>query len=465
MPTNILMPALSPTMEEGKLAKWLVKPGQQVRAGDIIAEIETDKATMEVEAVDEGTVGELLVAEGTEKVAVNTPIAVLLGEGEKAGGKSAAGAAPTPESSPAAPDAPVARPASPAKVPQVQVSQSAPASKPSARNGHDDGARIFASPLARRLAGEKGIDLARLTGSGPHGRIVQRDIEKAARDGIPKATGAPAQSRGLVTQAAGASGAVTQPASPGQLAVAAMPDDKILALYDKDSYETVPHDGMRRVIAQRLTQSKQTIPHFYMTVDCVLDGLLAARERINAAAPKDGPKAYKLSVNDFIIKALALALQQVPAANASWTDAGMLRHRHSDVGVAVAVEGGLFTPIIRHAELKTLGEISNEMKDLAARARNRRLAPHEYQGGTTSISNLGMFGIKAFDAVINPPHATILAVGAGEKRAVVVGNDVKVATIMSCTLSCDHRVVDGALGAELLNAFRALIEDPVRMLV
>jgi pyruvate dehydrogenase E2 component (dihydrolipoamide acetyltransferase) len=254
-------------------------------------------------------------------------------------------------------------------------------------------------------------------------------------------------------------------APSGQLAIAPMPDDKILALYEKGSYETVPHDGMRRVIAQRLTQSKQTIPHFYLSVDCVLDSLLAARERINAAAPKEGPRAYKLSVNDFVIKALALALQQVPAANATWTEAGMLRHRHSDVGVAVAVEGGLFTPVIRHAELKTLGEISNEMKDLAARARNRRLAPHEYQGGTSSISNLGMYGIKSFDAVINPPHATILAVGAGEKRPVVVGNDVRVATIMNCTLSCDHRVVDGAIGAELLNAFRAFIEDPVRMLV
>ncbi len=461
MPTNILMPALSPTMEEGKLAKWLVKPGQQVRAGDIIAEIETDKATMEVEAVDEGTVGELLVAEGTEKVAVNTPIAVLLGEGETAGA-ARKDAAPSPSKASAPASAPAPQPASASPAPRPAATQSPSESKPAARNGHDDGARIFASPLARRLAGDKGIDLARLTGSGPHGRIVQRDIEKAVRDGVPKAAETGGQSRGLVSQRPSTAPAA---ASSGQLAVAAMPDDKILALYDKDSYETVPHDGMRRVIAQRLTQSKQTIPHFYMTVDCVLDGLLAARERINAAAPKDGPKAYKLSVNDFIIKALALALQQVPAANASWTDAGMLRHRHSDVGVAVAVEGGLFTPIIRHAELKTLGEISNEMKDLAARARNRRLAPHEYQGGTTSISNLGMFGIKAFDAVINPPHATILAVGAGEKRAVVVGNDVKVATIMSCTLSCDHRVVDGALGAELLNAFRAFIEDPVRMLV
>lgn len=458
MPTEILMPALSPTMEEGKLAKWLVKEGSRIKAGDIIAEIETDKATMEVEAVDDGVVGQLLVAAGTEKVRVNTPIAVLLGEGEKAG------AGPRPASALATAGAVSAASPGASAVPQSAPAPASRAAAAGTSNGHVAmTSRVAASPLARRLAGERGIDLAGIAGSGPHGRIVQRDIEKAARDGTggrAVAMAAPGGVRAAVPQA----GAAPQP-SAGQLAVQAMPDDKILALYQKDGYEVVPHDGMRRVIAQRLTQSKQTIPHFYMTVDCVLDGLLAARERINAAAPKDGPRAYKLSVNDFIIKALALALQQVSAANATWTDGGMLRHRHSDVGVAVAVEGGLFTPIIKHAELKTLGEISNEMKDLAARARNRRLAPHEYQGGTTSISNLGMYGIKNFDAVINPPHATILAVGAGEKRAVVAGDAVRVATVMSCTLSCDHRVVDGAIGAELLNAFRALVEDPVRMLV
>ena len=452
MPTEILMPALSPTMEEGKLAKWLVKEGQTVRSGDIIAEIETDKATMEVEAVDEGIVGSILVAEGTEKVKVNTPIAVLLGEGEKAGAAPAPKPAAAPE--PSAPPQPPAGPAAkPQSAPAAAAAPPAPAAVPSAAaNGHAAGERIFASPLARRLAKEAGLDLGRVAGSGPHGRIVRRDIEAAAKSGTAKP--APAQSTAL----APAASAAPPIAAP-------MADNKILALYEKDSYEVVPHDGMRRVIAERLTQSKQTIPHFYLTIDCRLDTLLAARERINAAAPKEGPRAYKLSVNDFVIKALALALQQVPGANATWTGEGMLRHRHSDVGVAVAVEGGLFTPVIRHAELKTLGEISNEMKDLASRARKRRLAPHEYQGGTTSISNLGMFGITSFDAVINPPHATILAVGAGEKKPVVNGDRIEIATIMSCTLSCDHRVVDGALGAELLNAFRGLIEDPVRMLV
>ena len=452
MPTEILMPALSPTMEEGKLAKWLVKEGQKVRSGDIIAEIETDKATMEVEAVDEGTVGSLLIAEGTDKVKVNTPIAVLLGDGESAGDAKSAAPAPKPAATPAPAPAPAAATAKPQA---AATSAPAPAPAPAAKtasNGHAPGERIFASPLARRLAKEAGLDLARVAGTGPHGRIVRRDIEAAAKGGAAKA--APAQSTALA------------PATAAAPAMAApMADSKILALYEQGSFDVVPHDGMRRVIAERLTQSKQTIPHFYLSLDCRLDSLLAARERINAAAPKEGPRAYKLSVNDFVIKALALALQHVPAANATWTAEGMLRHRHSDVGVAVAVEGGLFTPIIRHAELKTLGEISNEMKDLAGRARKRRLAPHEYQGGTTSISNLGMYGIKSFDAVINPPHATILAVGAGEKRAVVVGDRIEAATIMSCTLSCDHRVVDGAIGAELLNAFKGLIEDPVRMLV
>ena len=314
-------------------------------------------------------------------------------------------------------------------------------------NGHG---RIFASPLARRLAKAAGIELAALAGSGPHGRIVKRDIDAAQKSGrTPQA--------GTAVAARAPSAVATMP--PG------MADDKILALYDKGSYEIVPHDGMRKIIAQRLTLSKQTIPHFYLTVECRIDELLRARERMNKAAPKDGPKAYKLSVNDFCIKAMALALAQVPAANVTWTEGGTLRHKYADIGVAVAIEGGLFTPIIRHAELKSLSEISNEMRDLADRARKRRLAPHEYQGGTTSISNLGMYGIRSFEAVINPPHATILAVGTAEKRPVVVGEKIEAATLMACTLSCDHRVVDGAVGAELMNAFKMLIEDPVRMLV
>ena len=473
MPTEILMPALSPTMEEGKLAKWLVKEGQTIKPGDIIAEIETDKATMEVEAVDEGKVSKLLISEGTEGVKVNTPIAVLLAEGEKDGAPTVAKAPSPPAASakagaPRAPAATASRsPAAPASAapgvrqqtveprrsssPRPPTGREALAARdtPPAPNGHG---RIVASPLARRLAKEAGLDLAALTGSGPHGRIVKRDVDAALQGGA-------AQPR--------AGTAVARTASPAAtaLGVQPLPDDKILALYEKGSYEILPHDGMRKVIAQRLTLSKQTIPHFYLTVDCRIDELLRARERMNAAAPKEGPRAYKLSVNDFCIKAMALALAHVPAANVTWTDAGTLRHKYADVGVAVAIEGGLFTPIVRHAELKSLSEISNEMKDLAERARKRRLAPHEYQGGTTSISNLGMFGIKSFDAVINPPHATILAVGTGEKRPVAAGDKVEVATIMSCTLSCDHRVVDGAIGAELLNAFKMLIEDPVRMLV
>ncbi len=469
MPTQILMPALSPTMEEGKLAKWLVKEGEHIKSGKVIAEIETDKATMEVEAVDEGVVARILVPEGTEKVRVNTPIAILLMDGETATGAigapvaapapSPAAAAPAPHPATAPRPVPQATPAAaaPAPAPSPAAQPAPPAAAPAPGTG-TGASRVAASPLARRLAKEAGIELAALNGSGPHGRIVKRDIETAARGGSPGAAAAGAAPSTAVAQSPSA-----PPTAP---AIAPMADDKIMALYEPGSYELVPHDGMRRIIAQRLTQSKSTVPHFYLSLDVRLDELLRARERINVAAPKTGPRAFKLSVNDFIIKAMALGLQQVPAANASWSEGGMLRHRHSDVGVAVAIEGGLFTPVIRHAELKTLGEISNEMKDLAERARKRRLAPHEYQGGTTSISNLGMFGIKSFDAVINPPHATILAVGAGEKRPVVgASGQIEVATIMSCTLSCDHRVVDGALGAELLNAFKQLVEDPVRMLV
>jgi len=310
--------------------------------------------------------------------------------------------------------------------------------------------RILASPLARRLARQADLALETLAGTGPHGRIIKRDIEAALVSGASKGSAKASTHREV--------GTIARPA-------AALADDKVLALYDKGSYELVPHDKMRRIIAERLTVAKQTIPHYYLSIDCRIDELLRARERMNAAAPSEGPRSYKLSVNDFIIKAMALALQEVPAANATWTDAGMLRHKYSEVGVAVAIEGGLFTPVIRHAEMKSISEISNEMRDLAERARRRRLAPHEYQGGTTSISNLGMYGIKSFDAVINPPHATILAVGAAERRPVVLGEALAAATVMNVTLSCDHRVVDGATGAALLGAFRAFIEDPVRMLV
>jgi pyruvate dehydrogenase E2 component (dihydrolipoamide acetyltransferase) len=434
MPINILMPALSPTMEKGKLAKWLKKEGDQVKSGDVIAEIETDKATMEVEAVDEGTLGRIFVAEGTDDVAVNTPIAVILSEGEDASaikdGKPASQAKAPPPAPAGKGNGGEAVPAA-AKRPSAQPS---PTIGEKAQNG-----RVFASPLAKRLAKQRNVDIAKLKGSGPHGRIVARDI------------------------------AATKPsaAAGGFPAAAAMPDDAILKLYEPGTYETVPHDNMRKVIASRLMQAKQTIPHFYLTIACGLDELLAVREKLNAHAPlgKDKAPEWKLSVNDFIIKSMALALQRVPDANATWTDAGMLKHRHSDVGVAVAIEGGLFTPIIRKAETKTLTQISAEMKDLAGRARKRRLAPHEYQGGTTAISNLGMYGIREFSAVINPPHSSILAVGAGEKRAMVEGDSVVVKTMMTVTLSCDHRAVDGALGAELLRAFKTYIEDPAMMLV
>lgn len=452
MPIQILMPALSPTMEEGKLAKWLVKEGDTIASGTVIAEIETDKATMEVEAIDEGRLSKILVPEGTEGVKVNSPIAVLWSEDEPRA--EAAEAAPHTSVSVVPPAAP------PQPLPLTTEARSGARGAAPMPNGHAAD-RVFASPLARRLAKERGLDLKAVAGSGPHGRIVKRDVEAALAESALKVSPQPQ----AVAGGAGPATGLAVAAVKGPALSAAPSDDKIVALYDKGSYEVVPHDNMRRVIAERLVISKQTIPHFYLTIDCRLDELLRARERMNASAPKSGARAFKLSVNDFIIKAMALALQQVPAANATWTEGGTLRHRHSDVGVAVAIEGGLFTPVIRHAELKSLSEISNEMKDLADRARHRRLAPHEYQGGTTSISNLGMYGIKSFDAVINPPHATILAVGAGEKRAIVTGDRVEIGTVMSCTLSCDHRVVDGAVGATLLEAFKAYIEDPVRMLV
>ncbi len=456
MPIEILMPALSPTMEDGTLAKWMVKEGDTVQSGDVIAEIETDKATMEVEAVDEGTIGKILIAEGTEHVAVNKPIAVLLEEGEDASALEGAATAAAAQDAPPAPSTPPPPEPAPAPAPQAEA-KPAPAPTPApapASKSNGQAGRVFASPLAKRLAKDGNIDLSQLTGTGPHGRIVKHDVEEALKSGTAPA---PAQ--------APSAGQVMPAPTTASAAVPAMPDDEILSLYEAGSYEVVPHDNMRRIIAERLTMAKSTIPHFYLSVDCRLDELLAARQRLNAMSPAEGPNAFKISVNDMIIKAMAMALQKVPNANATWTEQGTLRHRSSDIGVAVAIDGGLFTPVIRHAEVKSMSEISNEMKDLAARARNRRLAPHEYQGGTTSISNLGMMGIKTFDAVINPPHASILAVGAGEKRPVIKNDTIEIATMMSCTLSCDHRVIDGALGAELLDAFKGFIEEPVTMLV
>ena len=454
MPINILMPALSPTMEKGNLAKWLKKEGDKVKSGDVIAEIETDKATMEVEAVDEGTIAKILVPEGTQDVAVNDVIAVLAGDGEDVRAASAAAQRPAPQASAAPAPKPAAAPAGPAAAaasagaapaPVVASPPTAPVALPASQaDGHG---RIFASPLARRLAKLAGIDLSRIIGTGPRGRIIARDVE-GAKTG--KGLKAPA--------AAPAAGPAIAPS---------MSDKQVLALFEPGSYEILLHDNMRRTIAQRLTASIQTVPHFYLTIDCDIGKLLTAREEINAAAPKDKEKKplYKISVNDFVIKAMAVALQKIPNCNVSWTEGGMLKHKHSDVGVAVAMPGGLITPIIRKAETKALSTISNEMKDYAARARARRLKPEEYQGGTTAVSNLGMYGINHFTAVINPPHATILAVGTSEERPVVRAGKVEIAHMMSVTLSCDHRAIDGALGAELIGAFRQLIENPVMMMV
>ncbi|WP_439526265.1 pyruvate dehydrogenase complex dihydrolipoamide acetyltransferase [Roseovarius mucosus] len=434
MATEILMPALSPTMEEGTLAKWLVKEGDTVSAGDLLAEIETDKATMEFEAVEEGVVGKILVAEGTEGVKVNTPIAVMLDEGESAADISSA---------PAKAEAPAAKQAE--ATPQAQA-----AAKPAPvapKTG--DGDRIFASPLARRIAADKGIDLAGITGSGPHGRIVKADVEGAKAGAAPVASDAEAPASKAATPAAAAA-----PSGPSS--------DAVVAMYQGRAYEEVKLDGMRKTIAARLTEAKQTVPHFYLRREIRLDALMKFRAELNKQLE---PRGVKLSVNDFIIKACALALQAVPDANAVWAGDKVLRLKPSDVAVAVAIEGGLFTPVLKDAEMKSLSALSAEMKDLAKRARDRKLAPQEYQGGTFAISNLGMFGIENFDAVINPPHGAILAVGAGLKKP-VVGKDgeLTVATVMSVTLSVDHRVIDGALGAELLTKIVENLENPMVML-
>ena len=450
MPINITMPALSPTMEEGNLAKWLVKEGDTVKSGDVIAEIETDKATMEVEAVDEGTVAKIVVPAGTEGVKVNSLIAILAADGEDVSA-AAAGSAPKADAKPAE-----AKPAeAKAEAPKEAEKPAAAAPAATASAGPapaKDGNRVFSSPLARRLAKEAGIDISAVSGSGPHGRVIKSDVEKAAASGGAKPAAA----------AAPAAAASAAPAA----APKGMSDDAVLKLFDEGSYELVPHDGMRKTIAKRLQESKQTIPHFYVSVDVELDALLALRAQLNDSAPRREDKpAYKLSVNDMVIKAMALALRDVPDANVSWTDTNMVKHKHADVGVAVSIPGGLITPIIRKAELKTLSAISNEMKDLGKRAKERKLKPEEYQGGTTAVSNMGMMGVSNFAAVVNPPHATILAVGAGTERVVVKKGEMVIVNAMTVTLSTDHRCVDGALGAELLGAFKRYIENPMGMLV
>ncbi|MEM8653606.1 MAG: pyruvate dehydrogenase complex dihydrolipoamide acetyltransferase [Pseudomonadota bacterium] len=437
MPTEILMPALSPTMEEGTLAKWLVKEGDTVSSGDLLAEIETDKATMEFEAVDEGTVGKILVAEGSEGVKVNTPIAVLLEDGESADDIDQSSAPQEKASTEKATT--VSDAAAPATANDQGSTDAKPA--PAAPKG-GDGTRIFASPLARRIAAQKGLDLSGIKGSGPHGRVIKADVEKVES--------APAKE----TATAPTTATPSAPAGPSA--------DTITKMYEGRDFEEIKLDGMRKTIAARLTEAKQTVPHFYLRRDIKLDALMEFRGTLNGQLADRG---IKLSVNDFIIKACALALQQVPDANAVWAGDKVLKLTPSDVAVAVAIEGGLFTPVLQDAHQKSLSALSAEMKDLAGRARDRKLAPHEYQGGSFAISNLGMFGIDNFDAVINPPHGAILAVGAGVKKPIVdKDGEIGVATVMSVTLSVDHRVIDGALGAQLLQAIVENLENPLAML-
>jgi len=431
MPIEILMPALSPTMTEGNVTKWLKREGEEVRSGDVLAEIETDKATMEFEAVDDGRLGKILVPEGAQGIKVNQPIALLLGEG---GDTSALEnfSAPTPKTAPTAPPEQAPARAQPGSEAQAQTA-------PARGNG-----RIFASPLARRMAQQAGLDLAAIAGSGPQGRVVKADIEAA----LSAERGAPAPA---------------QPARAPPVAPTAPPPlskERVLALVGNPPYTERPLTAMRRVIARRLTESKQTVPHFYLTVDCEIDALLKFRAELNARSD-----TYRISVNDFVIRAAALALRQVPAANASWSDEAILLWDTVDIAVAVALDDGLITPIVKNADRKGLATIANETKDLAARARAGKLKLEEFQGGTFSISNLGMFGVRDFAAVINPPHGGILAVGAGEQRPVVKNGALAIATVMSCTLSCDHRAVDGAVGAQFLAAFKKLVEDPLTMLL
>ena len=445
MPIEILMPALSPTMEEGTLAKWLVSEGDSVSSGDILCEIETDKATMEFEAVDEGTIGKILIGDGSEGVKVNTPIAVLLEEGEEA---SDIDSAPAPAAKDSAKDDAPDQDAAPEQGYGRGESDAndTGTSAPAAPKG-SDGKRLFVTPLARRIAADKGVDLTELSGSGPHGRIIKADVE-AASAGSAKAK--PAES----TETASAPAATAAPAA-GPSA------DAVMKMYEGRAFEEISLNGMRKTIAARLTEAKQSIPHFYLRRDIELDALLKFRGELNKQLEA---RDVKLSVNDFIIKACALALQTVSDANAVWAGDRILKLKPSDVAVAVAIEGGLFTPVLKDAEMKSLSTLSAEMKDLATRARDRKLAPHEYQGGASSVSNLGMFGITSFSAVINPPHGTILAVGVGEERVYADKGEIKIGQFMTVTLSCDHRAVDGALGAEVLGVFKGLIENPVMML-
>jgi pyruvate dehydrogenase E2 component (dihydrolipoamide acetyltransferase) len=459
MPTNILMPALSPTMEKGNLAKWLKKEGDQIKSGDVIAEIETDKATMEVEAVDEGVLAKIVVPEGTADVPVNDVIAVIAGEGEDAKEVGKAGAAPPAKKADEKPKAEAPKQeekAAPAPASTNGSGQTArqQAAAPQPQEQTNGASRVFASPLARRMAKDGGLDLSAIQGSGPHGRIVERDVKAALEGGIAKK--APAAQPG----------AAPQPGAP-KLAPAGISDDIVKKMFEPGSFEEVPHDGMRKTIARRLTEAKQTIPHFYLTVDCDIDALLKLREQVNASAQKDkdGKPAFKVSVNDMVIKALALALVRTPGSNVTFTENSMLDHKHADISVAVAIPGGLITPVIRKADMLTLSGIANAMKDFAARAKDRKLKPEEYQGGMSAVSNLGMYGIKDFVAVINPPQSSIIAVGMGEKRAVVKNNEIVIGNVMSVTISCDHRAMDGAKGAELIAAFKQLIENPMAMLV
>jgi len=471
MPVNVLMPALSPTMEKGNLAKWLKKEGDAVKSGDVLAEIETDKATMEVEAIDEGVLAKILVPEGTADVPVNDLIAIIASEGEDPASVQAGGApkAQAPEASKSEPSKdPIGENATPGggQMSYARVNEAPDGAQPASAQG--EGPRVFASPLARRIAKQEGVDLGSVKGSGPRGRVIERDV-RAAKAAGPASTPAEAPNSALNSKPAEPPKAAPAPAAaaPRAAGPAGLSADQVRGFYAKGTYEEVPLDGMRKTIAKRLTEATQVAPHFYLTVDCELDALMALREQLNKSAGqgKDGKPLFKLSVNDFVIKAMGLALMRVPAANAVWAEDRILRFDNAEVGVAVAIDGGLYTPVIRKADQKTLSTISNEMKDFAGRARAKKLKPEEYQGGVTSVSNLGMFGIKHFTAVINPPQSSILAVGAGEKRIVVKDGAPAVAQVMTATLSCDHRVLDGALGAELISAFKSLIENPMGMLV